>query len=162
VIPGVTVTDSRNVSRVAVTTVRFDGVFPRVDATGWPLIPPTRLTIHRTSELDEQTRQIICALDGRRFCQVLYGETVTCEIAPGEHVLRVHNTLVWKTLTFEVEPGGHAHFTVWNRALFGYFAMLAFLGSAPLGLGVAVGRPGDEVAGPSTGVGDKLGRDVAR
>lgn len=116
-------------------------VFPHVDATGWPLVPPTRLTIHRTSSLDEQTRQIICALDGKRFGQVLYGEALTCEIAPGLHVLRAHNTLVWKTLTFEAEPGGHVHFTVWNKALLGYFAMLAFLGSAPLGLGVAAGPP---------------------
>jgi hypothetical protein len=129
------------VSSVAVTTVRSDGVFPRVDATGWPLVPPTLLTIHRTSGLDEQTRQIICALDGRRFGQLLFGETLTCEIAPGEHVLRVHNTLVWKTLPFAIEPGGHVQFTVWNKALFGYFAMLAFLGSTPLGLGVAAGRP---------------------
>jgi hypothetical protein len=131
-------------SRVAVTHIRSDGVFPRVDATGWPLVPPTQLTIHRTSHLDEQTRQIICALDGRRFCQLLYGEAVTCEIAPGEHTLRVHNTLVWKTLLFEVDPGGHAHFTVWNKSWGGYVVMLAFLGAAPLGLGVAVGRPGDE------------------
>lgn len=122
---------------------RSDGVFPRVDADGWPLLPPTQLTIHRTSDTDEQTRQIICALDGQRFGQVLYGETLTCEIAPGPHLLRVHNTLVWKTLPFEVDPGGHVHFTVWNKALFGYFAMLAFLGATPLGLGVAPGRPGD-------------------
>jgi hypothetical protein len=125
----------------ALVDSRADGIFPRVDADGWPLLPPTQITIHRTSSLDEQTRQIICALDGKRFGQVLYGETLTCEIAPGAHLLRVHNTLVWKTLAFEVEPGGHVHFTVWNRALFGYFAMLAFLGSTPLGLGVAPGPP---------------------
>jgi hypothetical protein len=135
-----------------VTAESPTGLFPHVDADGWPLLPPTQLTIHRTSRLDEQTRQIICALDGRRFGQVLYGEILTCEIAPGPHVLRVHNTLVWKTLTFEVEPGGHAHFTVWNRALFGYVAMLVFLGSAPLGLGVASGRPDEQDLRTSTPV----------
>jgi hypothetical protein len=134
----------------AAVEVRSDGVFPRVDAEGWPLLPPTQITIHRTSTLDEQTRQIICAVDGKRFGQVLYGETLTCEIAPGAHLLRVHNTLVWKTIPFEVEPGGHAHFTVWNKALFGYVAMLAFLGSAPLGLGLAVGAPGQQDVGAST------------
>lgn len=139
-------------ARATVVETRLNGVFPHVDAEGWPLVPPTQLTIHRTSTLDEQTRQIICALDGRRFGQVLYGETMTCEISPGAHALRVHNTLVWKTLTFDIEPGGHAHFTVWNKALFGYFAMLAFLGSTPLGLGVAVGSPGEELVGASTRV----------
>ena len=128
--------------RTTVLETRADGVFPRVDAEGWPLVQPTQITIHRTSLDDEQTRQIICALDGKRFGQVLYGETLTCEISPGPHLLRVHNTLVWKTAAFDVEPGGHAHFTVWNKALFGYFTMLVFLGSAPLGLGLALGRPG--------------------
>ena len=130
-----------------------NGVFPRIDAEGWPLVPPTQITIHRTSSLDEQTRQIICALDGKRFGQVLYGETLTCEIAPGSHVLRVHNTLVWKTLTFDVEPGGLVHFTVWNKALVGYFAMLAFLGACPLGLGVVAGHPDD----PATWADDRSG-----
>ena len=149
----------------APASVRSDGVFPSVDATGWPLVPPTQITIHRTSTLDEQTRQIICALDGRRFGQVLYGETLTCEISPGQHTLRVHNTLVWKTLVFEVEPGGHVHFTVWNKALFGYFAMLAFLGSTPLGMGVVQGPPGSECApagAPGRATSTRMGRDVAR
>ena len=57
------------------------------------------------------------------------------------HVLRVNNTLVWKSLRFEVEPADHVHVTVWNKALGGYVLMLAFLGAAPLGLGVALGRP---------------------
>jgi hypothetical protein len=142
--PGETPTEAPSEAPAGVTTEpRRRGFFPSVDITGWPLVPPTRLTIHRTSSRDEQTRQIICALDGKRFGQVLFGETLTCEIAPGFHTLRVHNTLIWKTLPFEAEPGGHVHFTVWNQALAGYLAMLVFLGSVPLGLGVSPGEPAD-------------------
>lgn len=128
-------------TRTAVLDVGSDGVSTIVDDELWPLLPPTLLTIHRTSTCDEQTRQIICALDGKRIGQLLFGETLSREIVPGPHVLRAHNTLVWKTLAFEVEPGAHAHITVWNKAWGGYVLMLAFLGAVPLGLGVALGMP---------------------
>ena len=147
--------------RTAVLDVGSDGVSTIVDDELWPLLPPTLLTIHRTCSADEQTRQIICALDGRRLGQLLFGETLTCEIVPGPHVLRVNNTLVWKSLTFEVEPAGHAHVTVWNKALGGYVLMLAFLGVAPLGLGIARGRPahsGQPPAEYGRGMWRKLGR----
>jgi hypothetical protein len=127
--------------RTAVLDVGSDGVSTNADDELWPLLPPTLLTIHRTCAADEQTRQIICALDGRRIGQLLFGETLTCEIVPGAHVLRVNNTLVWKSFRFEAEPADHVHVTVWNKALGGYVLMLAFLGAAPLGLGVAPGRP---------------------
>ena len=103
-----------------------------VDEAGWPLIPPTLLTIHRTADEDEGSRQIICALDGSRLCQVLYGETRTREILPGPHTLRVHNTLMWRTLRFDAPPGRHIHFTVWNRSCFGYYIWLLLVGAAPL------------------------------
>ena len=76
---------------------RSGGLSARVDQDGFPILPPTLLTIHRTSLRDEQTRQIVCALDGKRFGQVLFGERLTVEIPPGRHALRIHNTLVWKT-----------------------------------------------------------------
>jgi hypothetical protein len=72
----------------------------------------------------------------------------------------VHNTLVWKTVAFEADPGGHVHFTVWNTALFGYLAMLLFFGLAPLGLGLASGIPKEE--GHAIALVSRLGRDAAR
>lgn len=112
-----------------------------LDETGWPLLAPTLLTVHRTSTFDEQSRQIVCALDGVRMGELLYGQTHTWEIVPGPHVLRIHNTLVWQTHRFEAEPGAHVHFTVWNRAWGGYYLMMLLLGAAPLRLGVARGHP---------------------
>jgi hypothetical protein len=113
----------------------------RLDDGGWPLIPPTLLTIHRTSPKDERTRQIVCSLDGARLVELLYGQEHTHEILPGRHTLRVHNTLVWKTVHFEVVPGGHVHFTVWNRACFGFYPLLLVIGAAPLWLELAPGVP---------------------
>ncbi|MFN8059780.1 MAG: hypothetical protein U0Q12_11530 [Vicinamibacterales bacterium] len=113
-----------------------------VDGDGWPLVPPTLVTVHRTSRQDEGTRQIVIAIDGVRQCQLLYGQRVTRELLPGRHTMRVHNTLFWKTFDFDVEPGGHAHFTVWNRswgAAFYFYIM--FVGPPPLLLGVAKGSP---------------------
>ena len=78
-----------------------------VDGDGWPLVPPTLVTVHRTSRQDEGTRQIVIAIDGVRQCQLLYGQRVTRELLPGRHTMRVHNTLFWKTFDFDVEPGGH-------------------------------------------------------
>lgn len=112
-----------------------------VDAGGWPLIPPTLLTIHRTAEQDERSRQIVCSLDGVAIAELLFGHTRELEITPGRHAFRIYNTLVWKTVEFEAGPGAHVHFTVWNRAWAGYYVMLLMLGAAPLGLGVGLGEP---------------------
>jgi len=120
-----------------------DSLTRHLDDSGWPLLAPTLLTIHRTSELDEMSRQIVYRLDGVTLGELLFGHSRTHEIVPGPHRLRVHNTLVWQDLQFEAEPGEHVHFTVWNRAWGGYYVMMLFLGSAPLRLGVARGEPAE-------------------
>jgi hypothetical protein len=112
-----------------------------VDDTGWPIVPPTLVTVHRTSAADEQSRQIVCALDGQRIAVLLYGQQHTQEIPPGPHTLRVHNTLMWKTLRFEVEPGAHVRFTVSNRAPTGYYHWIFIFGVSPLWLAVEKGGP---------------------
>ena len=114
--------------------------FP-VDETEWPALPPTQVTIHRTSPLDEQSRQIYCAVDGHWVATLTFGRTHTHEIPPGRHSLRVHNTLMWKTLEFEVEPGAHIHFTVANRADRTYYPLIWMFGVAPLWLVVERGAP---------------------
>ncbi len=123
---------------------RSGGLSARVDQDGFPILPPTLLTIHRTSTRDEQTRQIVCALDGTRFGQVLFGERLTIEILPGRHTLRIHNTLVWKTAEFGATPGEHVHFTVWNRGWGeAHYLLIVFVGWSPLGVGLARGTPAD-------------------
>ena len=68
----------------------------------------------------------LCSLD----------ESLTQEVEPGAHRLRVHNTLVWKTVDIELEAGEHARFTAVNRAGFGTYSMLGFLGAGPLYVGL--------------------------
>lgn len=124
-------------------------LFKTVDADGWPILPPTLLTVHRTSAEDEGSRQIICSVDGVRLGQLLHGQRGTWELMPGRHELRFYNTLVWKTVTFDVEPGGHVHYTVWNRGWWGHAWYMMFIGPSPLFLGVSRGFPVRETAQPT-------------
>ena len=126
---------------VGVAVGQPSGLGSRVDSDGWPLIEATRLTIHRTFNEDEGSRQIVCALDGTRIGQVLFGQCLCVEVVPGPHFLRVHNTLVWKTVSFDALPGSHTHVTVWNRRWAGYYTYMMFFGPAPLLLGVSMGSP---------------------
>ena len=106
-----------------------------------------RLTIHRTAAWDEQSRQILCSIDGKYVGQLLYGQTLTRDIPAGSHTLNINNTLVWKTVPFEAAAGEHVQFTVWNEQMGGWFARLLFIfiGAAALKLGIA---PGPPQAGP--------------
>jgi hypothetical protein len=103
----------------------------------------SRLTIHRTASWDEQSRQILCSVDGTSVGQLLYGQTLTREIQSGSHTLKTNNTLVWKTVPFNAAPGEHVQFTVWNEPMGGWFMRLLFIfiGAAALKLGIAPGPP---------------------
>jgi hypothetical protein len=113
------------------------------DADGWRLIPPTQVTVHRTSSEDVRERQVIVSIDGERVADLLFGQTVTREIAPGRHTIRAYNTLVWKTLQFEAPPGAHLHFTCINRAPRALYYLVGILGIAPLLVSLRPGRPDD-------------------
>jgi hypothetical protein len=91
-----------------------------------------RLTVERTAAEDVKTRQVVLSLDGEPFATLLFGERATREIAPGHHRMRAHNTLVWKTVEFDISPGEHVEFAVVNRPGFGSMALVALLGVGPL------------------------------
>jgi hypothetical protein len=110
-------------------------------ADEWPAIPPTLITIHRTSPEDCRQRQVVFSLDGKRIATLLYGDVITCEIPPGRHRLRANNTLLWTTLEFDAAPASHLHFTCVNRAPRGFIYMLAVFGVAPLFVTLAPGKP---------------------
>ena len=73
-----------------------------------------------------------CRSTAATAATLLYGQTMTRELEPGPHKLRVHNTLVWKTVKFELGAGEHARFAAVNRAGFGTYSMLGLLGAGPL------------------------------
>jgi hypothetical protein len=110
---------------------------------GTPSRPGATLTVHRTADWDEQSRQILLSVDGKYIGQLLYGQSLTRDIPAGTHTFKANNTLVWKTVPFEAAAGEHVQFTVWNTPMGGWFMRLLFIfiGAAALKLGVAPGPP---------------------
>ena len=103
----------------------FDRFFDRDDFAA-------SVTITRTSQADYQTLQLVVSIDGRRVGTLLWGDTITCHPEPGPHTLRVHNTLVWKTVPFTLAPGEQLYFEVVNRAGRGTLLMTVLFGIGPL------------------------------
>jgi hypothetical protein len=98
--------------------------------------PPARVTLTRAGAQDIGQRQVIARVDDGEPVTLLYGDTRTLDVEPGAHRLRLHNTLVRKSLTFTVEPGGHVEFTIVNRASKLGLGFLALVGVAPVYLTV--------------------------
>ena len=65
---------------------------------------------------------------------------------PGSHSIRAHNTLVWKTLTFEAKLGEHVEFDVANRPGRGFLSAMALLGVGPLFLTFVQRRGGPDAS----------------
>ena len=66
----------------------------------------------------------------------MFGDVFSEELEPGEHRLRVHNTLFRKTIPFSVADNEHVEFDVVNRAGRITMSFLALMGAAPLYLSV--------------------------
>jgi hypothetical protein len=91
-----------------------------------------RIIVSRTAVDDVRTRQLVVSIDGAKVATLLYGEAVSREVTPGPHRLRIHNTLVWKTVELDLADGEEARFTAINVAGFGTVSMLGLLGAGPL------------------------------
>lgn len=94
--------------------------------------PIATVTLTRTSPADVKQRHIFVSLDGAQIAVLEFGDAVTRDVPAGPHVLRAHNTLVWKTLPCDLKPGEHARFRLINRPGFGTWAMLSLLGTGPI------------------------------
>jgi hypothetical protein len=93
---------------------------------------PSSVTVSRTSDEDFKQRQLVIWIDGERLGDLMFGDAFSRDVAPGRHTLRVSNTLVWKTVSFDVKPGEQARFEVVNRPGRLTYPMLAMLGVGPL------------------------------
>ena len=104
--------------------------------------PASLVTLSRTAATDVGQRQIYVRLDDGPSRALAFGDTYTESVPTGRHRLRANNTLYWKSVTFNVEPGERVEFVVVNAA--GAFAagMLAILGVAPLSLVIEERRSG--------------------
>jgi hypothetical protein len=94
------------------------------------------ITLSREHPDDCGQRQVFVRLDEDKRAVLVFGQSVTLEVEPGVHVLRVHNTLVRKRIEFTIEPGEHLGFTLINRAPRWAAGMAGILGWAPLFLTV--------------------------
>ena len=99
-------------------------------------LQPSSVTIARTHAADVGLRQLVITLDGERLGDLLYGEAIQRDVAPGLHRLRVSNTLVWKTLAFDVKPCEQVRFEAINRAGKLSYPLLVIFGACPLYLTV--------------------------
>src|SRR6266700_1122767 len=92
----------------------------------------SRITVSRNSPADVQQRQVIVKLDGEPLAVLMYGETATRTVEPGQYQLRFDNTWVKKTVEFTVGEGEHVKYNVINRAGRFTWWMVAALGAGPM------------------------------
>ena len=90
------------------------------------------ITVTRRAPQDVRVRQVYLSIDGKTVAELLFGQTFTIDVEPGPHRLRANNTLVWKTVDCDLEPGERATFVIINRPGPGTYAMLSLLGTGPI------------------------------
>jgi hypothetical protein len=81
-------------------------------------------------------RQVFVRLDGGPRMALTYGQAVTIDVEPGQHVLLAHNTLFRKRVRFAIEPSEHLEFVLINGARWWTAGVAGVLGAAPLFLTV--------------------------
>ncbi|NOT43031.1 MAG: hypothetical protein HOP14_00325 [Acidobacteria bacterium] len=91
-----------------------------------------RITVTRSEPDDTSQREIYVSLDGQELAILQYRDSVTREVPAGAHRLRAHNTLMWKTLDLDLQPGEHARFRVINKAGWGTYSLMVWLGAGLL------------------------------
>jgi hypothetical protein len=91
-----------------------------------------RITIARSSEKDNQQRQMIVTIDGKPFATLLYGRTVTREVIPGKRRLKIGNTWTSKTVDVDIAPGEHRKFRIINTSGRFTWPLVALFGAGPM------------------------------
>ena len=90
------------------------------------------ITVTREAREDVGFREVFVQVDGKDVGMLRFGDRLSHELPAGPHRIRAHNTLFWKTHDVVLQPGEHARFVAINRAGWGTFGMLMFLGAAPV------------------------------
>jgi hypothetical protein len=90
------------------------------------------ITVSREAAEDVGFREVFVQVDGTDVGMLRFGETISHELPAGPHRIRAHNTLFWKTHDIVLQPVEHARFVAINRAGWGTFGLLMFLGAAPV------------------------------
>ena len=90
------------------------------------------ITVSREAAEDVGFREVFVQVDGTDVGMLRFGDSISHELPAGPHRIRAHNTLFWKTHDIVLQPGEHARFVAINRAGWGTFGLLMFLGAAPV------------------------------
>jgi hypothetical protein len=89
------------------------------------------ITVVRNSSDDTETRQIIVFLDGKNQGELMFGDSMTLQVTPGSHLLRVDNTWNRKDLQVEIRAGEQLQFGTKSTASQLSKFLLGFIGFGP-------------------------------
>ena len=95
-----------------------------------------RITFTRREPGDIVSRLVFVLIYGGEYSILRHGDEEVREVEPGHHLLKVHNTLFWKNIELDLQPGEHARFRIVNRPGFGTFFLGGTLGVGPIYLTV--------------------------
>ena len=90
------------------------------------------LSITRDTPDDVQDRWIRVWLDGTFWDVLRYGKTLTTEIDPGRHTIKVSNTLSRDTMAFDARPGELIRLRCHNSISKGGFLSILMIGVAAI------------------------------
>ncbi|HJZ64446.1 MAG TPA: hypothetical protein VKD70_09015 [Candidatus Acidoferrum sp.] len=93
---------------------------------------PSTLTVNRNSSKDAQQREINVYLDGDPIAELMYGQTISKEIAPGPHKLLVDNTWNKQTSEFTAIENETVSFLAQNTASSFSQFLLGIFGAGPI------------------------------
>lgn len=91
------------------------------------LQPETAIVLQRNSPHDFQDRQIDVFVDGEPIGKIRYGHLLSHAIEPGEHTVRVFNTLMSRTITIKAAPGEQVRLQCGNGMPTAGWLMMIFL-----------------------------------
>jgi hypothetical protein len=93
-----------------------------------------RLVVVRDSERDLQRRDVQVFLDGDYIGSIGYLGRLEHEMEPGRHSVRVYNTLLSKTLGFEIDAGATAAVRTGNVPVGCLLGWVTLVGAGPVGV----------------------------
>ena len=91
------------------------------------ITPETAIVLQRNSPRDFQDRQIYVFVDGEPLGKIRYGHMLSHPIEPGEHTVRVFNTLMSQTITVKAAPGEQVRLQCGNGMPTAGWLMMIFL-----------------------------------
>ena len=89
--------------------------------------PETAIVLQRNSAHDFQDCQIYVYVDGESIGKIRYGQALNHPIEPGEHTVRVFNTLLSQTISIKAAPGEQVHLQCGNGMPTVGWLMMIFL-----------------------------------